>query len=138
MESSFLPKLGDYLTHLQAFNIITTDKADFGSIGDSSAGIIFLSTPHGGSDAASVAEMLLTIFNMPLIGRFTGARRDSLQALEKGSKDLFEIAQNFRHWTAGLNIFSFVEQTRIQGLKKRVSITFGARGSWLIFWVDRR
>jgi hypothetical protein len=83
-------------------------------------GIIFLSTPHGGSDVANVASILTAIFGLPLVGRLMPVRNDSLKALERGSRDLVDIARNFRHWTDILKMYSFIEKKKISGMSERI------------------
>jgi len=107
---------------VQALNITVTDNDDYGNILISTPGIIFLATPHGGSDAASVASMLASIMNLPLFGvGLPRARKDSLQALEKGSKQLFEIARDFRKHTRDITMYSFIEKMSIPPFRNRVS-----------------
>jgi hypothetical protein len=85
--------------------------------------ILFLGTPHRGSEETGFPLVLTSIANVALAGtsRFIGsARSDLIKSLEKDSKMLKDISTNFRDQTRDIKIASFIEQNRIPPAKNRV------------------
>jgi hypothetical protein len=110
---------------IQALNISVVDSARYSNLRDSIPAILFLATPHGGSDSAAMFASLGDIVNLSLKGTslFTGGvRSDLLKSLKKGSKELQSISRDFRHHTKDIHIYSFIEQSLMKGLKTRVSL----------------
>ena len=67
----------------------------------SMSAMVFLATPHGGSNLAEVLGRLLTAFFQP--------PRDYISELNKGSHTLEELNEQFRHVAPKLSIWSFYE-----------------------------
>ncbi|KAL8788492.1 MAG: hypothetical protein Q9195_007269 [Heterodermia aff. obscurata] len=63
--------------------------------------IVFLATPHRGSNLAEVLSRLLTVFFQP--------SREFISDLTKGSHALEELNEQFRHVAPKLSIWSFYE-----------------------------
>ena len=83
--------------------------------------MVFLATPHRGTDLAETLNRLLTIFFQP--------SRDFISDLEKSSTSLEEINDQFRHIAPKLSIWSFYETlatpigpTKLMVLEKDSSI----------------
>jgi hypothetical protein len=86
---------------------------------------LFLGTPHQGSPTARYGKILAQIANSFVVGtqisRYTGPiRADLLSSLRTGEDGLLRVAEDFRVHTAGIKIFSFVEQKNMKGLNQRV------------------
>lgn len=72
----------------------------FSDIGLATAGLIFLGTPHRGSDAASYGVWL---------AQAAGKHTALLEPLRKNSPDLHEIARDFEASYSNADIFYFYE-----------------------------
>lgn len=99
----------------QALIFSQIDKL-YSDIRNSTYGIVFLATPHRGSNAASWASTMSNI----AIAAFPGIQTGLLKSLETDSAVLGDINDNFRHLAADFQIVSFYEL-------KSTSIT-GGRG----------
>jgi hypothetical protein len=87
--------------------------------------ILFLGTPHRGSEETGFPLVLTSIANVALAGpsRFVGLMRsDLIKSLKKDSKILKDISTNFRNQTRDIKIASFIEQSRTPPSKNRVFI----------------
>lgn len=112
------------LTVRKALIIARLDAEDYGSIAESVSAILFLATPHQGSEHASLPAVLCSVANVALIGttRFTGPMRtDLVESLKKDSDNLNEISKDFRNQVKTIKIASFVEDVVIRPLKSRVN-----------------
>jgi ankyrin repeat domain-containing protein 50 len=75
---------------------------------DSIRGVIFMGTPHRGSNSASYATILSKILNVPTFGR--GVRSDLLTLLKTSSPILSQITQQSKNLLKPLSVISFYEQ----------------------------
>ena len=78
------------------------------------SGIIFLATPHRGTNLAEILNKLLTTLCQP--------SRDFIAELNRGSSAMEEINEQFRHVAPKLSIWSFYETrvTRVGPVKQMV------------------
>jgi len=77
----------------------------FGSIRESTRGIIFLGTPHNGSSSAKYGEILAGIARA--LGR--GSDTKLVHALREDSPELMKLARNFSDIYEDIDIFCFYE-----------------------------
>ncbi len=108
-------------------NIAHIDQNRYANIRDSVPAILFLAVPHRGSDSAALFSMLAAMMNVSLKGTGVsliagGARPDLIRSLQKDSPGLKTIARNFRHRTADIKFYSFLEQERTVPLNSRVCV----------------
>jgi hypothetical protein len=109
--------------------IIANNEPDhYSGLAKAVSAILFLGTPHQGSPRAKYTKILAQITNYFVIGtqtsRFTGPiRADLLSSLRTGEEGLLRIAEDFRIHTAGIKIYSFIEQKAMKGLNERVSLS---------------
>lgn len=93
----------------------------YGHILSTVPSILFLSTPHGGSDPADLLAVIAQVATIPLASRWVGrTRHELITALGRNSKELYTISKEFRHHTKNLKIFSFIEQKSIPPLNKLI------------------
>ena len=107
----------------QALTVARLDAKDYPFIQNSVKGILFLSTPHRGSDSVKWPLVLANILNASSLGL---ARKDLLKSLERNSEELLSISKNFRNQVEGVRIISFYEQNTTPPLSGLVSC------SWLL------
>lgn len=115
------------LTAIQAFNISHVDNERYGAIRRAVPAIVFLATPHRGSEYTEFFAKLARVVNVPLSGtsRYTGKTRANLiKSLGKHSKTLSDISEDFRQHTEDRKIYSFLEQASTPPLHEKVSATF--------------
>lgn len=103
---------------LQALAVARLDAKDYPFIQESVKGIIFLSTPHRGSDSVKWPLLLANILNASSLG---SARKDLLKSLERNSEELLSISKNFRNQVEGVRIISFYEQNTTPPFSSLVS-----------------
>ncbi|KAH7327155.1 ankyrin repeat-containing domain protein [Rhexocercosporidium sp. MPI-PUGE-AT-0058] len=85
--------------------------------------ILFLSTPHGGSDPANMLATISKVLTIPIASIFVGRSRPELiSALGRNSKELYTISKEFRHHTKNLKIFSFIEERFTPPLNKTLVV----------------
>jgi len=99
------------------------DNEIYDNIRTSVIAILFLGTPHRGSEETGFPLVLTSIANVALAGtsRFVGSMRsDLIKSLEKDSKILKDISTNFRGQTRDIKIASFIEQNRTPPAKNRI------------------
>ena len=75
--------------------------------------VIFMGTPHRGSDAANWSKILGRLANIPMLGSI---RTDLLEDIRPKSELLMNISSDFVERGAGLSIFSIYERKFIPGL----------------------
>jgi len=106
----------------KAFNISVVDEDRYEIIRKAVPAIVFLATPHRGSDFADFFKGIAGLMNAPIIGTaYTGKiRNDLIKSLSKHSTTLSAISQDFRRHTKDLKIFSFLETMSTPPLKVKV------------------
>lgn len=100
--------------------ITAVDNGTYRNIFDSTSAILFLATPHMGSDETKLPLSIANVANGILSMRFSGRVRDDLiMPLARDSPVLRDIQQKFkeRKLYEGLMIASFQEQVICTGLK---------------------
>jgi hypothetical protein len=112
--------------YIQALITASLDRDEYANIRESTRGILFLSTPHRGSDSVTWPKLLSNVANVALTytvtSGFTGKfRTDLLSSLEKESQDLVNLTIEFRNQHRGIKIISFVENNATPPFKKPVS-----------------
>jgi hypothetical protein len=95
------------------------DAEDYLFIQDSVKGILFLSTPHRGSESVKWPLLLANIVNVSGLG---SARDDLLKSLEKDSEELLAISTSFRNQVRGAKIISCYETNTAPLLSSLVSL----------------
>ncbi|EXA32954.1 hypothetical protein FOVG_15926 [Fusarium oxysporum f. sp. pisi HDV247] len=83
-------------------------SAVYGPILKATTGIVFLGTPHRGSDLASWGFLLSNLVSITSIGK--NIRKELLRSLSKDSDTLAEISRQFLQRAKSLKIMSFIEQ----------------------------
>jgi triacylglycerol esterase/lipase EstA (alpha/beta hydrolase family) len=78
------------------------------SINEHTIGIVFLGTPHRGSQTAAYASLLANIATFVM----NVQRPSLLQALKLNSDELLKLTSNFRHELDKYNVVSFYERRR--------------------------
>jgi len=88
------------------------------SIKDETLGLIFLGTPHRGSDKATYGKVLANV------ARFMTHRPPPrlLTALQTKSDVLLRLTTDFRFQLPDYQVYSFFEQWRMKGFSGLVSI----------------
>ena len=91
---------------------------------ESTSAVLFMGTPHGGSDYAAITKPLVNIADVVLPRAFGTFRKDLISSLERNGPELLELSRNFRYIADKENItlYSFVEQDRHLLLSKRVCL----------------
>jgi hypothetical protein len=80
----------------------------YATILTSTSGIVFLGTPHRGSELVSWAMLLSNVIGIASFGQ--GIRKSLLRNLDTESDLLMEISRQFVHRSKSLKIMSFIEQ----------------------------
>lgn len=93
----------------------------YGPILNSTAGIVFMGTPHQGSELVPWAMLVANIVNIAFVGQ--AVRTDLIAALKTGSSILTEISGSFAHRSTSFRIMSFIEMQIERPLSTLVSIT---------------
>lgn len=94
--------------HFQAL-VLAHDAMDlYGNILNSVKGVIFMATPHRGSELVPWAILLSNFVNVASFGR--GIRKSLLRNIDRDSDMLGEISRQFTHRATKLKLMSFVEQ----------------------------
>ena len=94
--------------------------------------MLFLSTPHRGSEAAAFPLLMLQmakITTLPLVSIWGNNRTDLVAGLAKDSEPLLEISKMFSKLTKNIKIASFYERSIIPPLKTVVSFPAGDKVS---------
>jgi protein SERAC1 len=68
-------------------------------------GIVFLGTPHRGSKKANLATKFISIAKM----RYPGILTETIKSLQTNSRELEDLADNFRNMHSQFEIVSFYE-----------------------------
>ncbi len=88
------------------------DPVNYGKIQTAVAGIIFLGTPHRGSNVTRFPALLAKVANAVLSGtsRWAGGfREDLIDSLRRESSQLHDISKDFMGIVRGLRIVSCIE-----------------------------
>jgi len=103
--------------------VIAHEAGDFyGDLLRLTKGIIFMGTPHRGSDLVPWSLLISNLINVASFGR--GIRKDLLKNLEKDGKTLIEISNQFVHRSTPLRIMSLVEQQVERPLNTLVCMSY--------------
>lgn len=99
---------------IQAFVYANEDKTRYGDVLQLTLGVVFLATPHKGSDIADFASVLVTILNtcqaVATVGlRPMVARADLLAYLNSNSDALQDLNRSALYRLEALTIESFYE-----------------------------
>jgi hypothetical protein len=100
-----------------------SEADDFPAVQGATKGIIFLSTPHRGSNSAKGPKVLADVLNNILSlgsGSFGSFRSDLLEALSKDSSELKTLAIDFRKRAVDIKIVSFYETDATPPLRDKV------------------
>ena len=110
------------LTEFQAIHYSDSHRRtrpDLATIMDATRGIVFLGTPHRGSDATTLPKMIASV-----IAAFQDVNVNLLQALERESETLDRIGDSFGQILdrRTFSVYSFEEELAIVG--RKVSIVY--------------
>lgn len=102
-------------------------EVHYKNILDSTTAVLFLGTPHGGSDSAALAKPLVDITHVALPRIWGTVRKDLVASLERNGSELLELSGQFRSIVdkETIQVFSFVEQDRHPLLSSRVCLISG-------------
>ncbi|KAH0562180.1 hypothetical protein GP486_003124 [Trichoglossum hirsutum] len=109
---SLLEGLTRERTEEKALITARLDAEDYGDITNSVSAILFLATPHRGSETTQLPKVLAEIANLALTGTslFIGRNRtDLIGFLERDSEGLKRISTDFRNQMGDMKIASFIE-----------------------------
>lgn len=106
----------------KALLVAHVDEVHYKNILDSTTAVLFLGTPHGGSDFAALAKPLIDIAHIVLPKIWGTVRKDLVASLERNGSELLELSGQFRSIVdkENIQVFSFVEQDRHPLLSSRV------------------
>jgi hypothetical protein len=121
----------------KAVVIASSNAEDYSHIQDSIIGILFLGTPHQGSEATSYSRVLLNIMNaaFPDFPDLTRKTQTNLRNfLDRDMDDIQKMGIRFRAQTLDIKIISFIEQKPTHPFDYRVSSSTSLPFS-LSFWL---
>ncbi|KAF2402677.1 hypothetical protein EJ06DRAFT_519719 [Trichodelitschia bisporula] len=96
------------------------DDPEYSEIVQAVHSMIFLATPHRGSDFAGTLNTLLSVSILI-------PKKDFLTSLDRNSRTLQQINQQFRHHISKLSLFSFWETLETPLVKGNLSLGFPVR-----------
>ena len=113
------------LTILESL-IIAHEESRYGDILLSTKAVVFLGTPHGGSEKASLGSVAATVLNavesISLLELALGrTRSDLVKMLRSRSPILEEVSLSFRNRVDDMEIVSFYETRALAPFKSEVS-----------------
>ena len=82
--------------------ILGRSNKDYEALVEAIRGVIFLSTPHRGSNLADILNRILALSPMT-------SQKQYVQELNRGASFLEQINEQWRHFSPSLQIFSFYE-----------------------------
>ena len=103
---------------MQALILAHERQNIYGIVGQSVAGVVFLGTPHRGSDLAFWGAVFSRIADFAVFGRM---RTDLLQSLNEKSKELGDICSQFVERGIPLQIFTIYERLKVPSIQALVS-----------------
>lgn len=89
-------------------------------------GVVFMGTPHRGSDLAKWGSLLATIAKVA----FLSPKKEFLDNLHKNRKELIELSEDFIKIAAKYAFKSFYEENRVRGVSRGFSFS-------LLLWICR-
>jgi hypothetical protein len=93
---------------VQALILAHEAQEFYGHVLRSTKGMVFLGTPHRGSDLVPWSLLLSNLINAASLG--LAVRKELLRNIDRDSEALMEISRQFVHRAAPLRIRSFIEQ----------------------------
>ncbi|OAL46969.1 hypothetical protein IQ07DRAFT_516802, partial [Pyrenochaeta sp. DS3sAY3a] len=99
--------------------IMANERGRYSAVGKSATGVIFLGTPHRGSDVAFWSKTVEKIVNFELLD---ANRTDLLKTLEPKSIELGDICSMFVERAVPLQIFTIYERVKMKELPDLVRI----------------
>jgi hypothetical protein len=118
---------------VQAINIAILTSSLYDDIQKSCYGIVFLSTPHRGSEVTTFPNLLGGIANLatPGLSRLIGrSRTELIQNLKKDASELEKLSLDFSERLFRIKVASFIEQLKTPSANTRVSLTYNHRQKW--------
>ena len=102
-------------------------EVHYKNILDSTTAVLFLGTPHGGSDITALAKPFIDIAHVALPRILGSVRKDLVASLGRNGSELLELSGQFRSIVdkENIQVFSFVEQDRHPLLLTRVCLLCG-------------
>lgn len=105
--------------------VLSDKRQDLRSILANTLGIIFMGTPHGGSDLAGWGLTVAKYVNV-----FRGTNKDILKNLQPGSSDLQKVEEDFQHMLRRddikLRIFCFYEALKLNDMVGKIVESWSA------------
>lgn len=99
------------ITMFQALAMARANR-DLAEVRHSVSGVVFMGTPHQGSDAATTAAMLNNILRMTPLRELINDRL--IQGLRADCEVLMELSEGFRHET--IRVITFYESKPTKGV----------------------
>ncbi|KAN0120203.1 ankyrin [Hyaloscypha variabilis] len=94
---------------------IATNETPYNSIANCTRGIVFMGTPHRGSDLAFWGKILASIAKAAFLHP-----TKNITELQNNSSTLMDVSEDFRSIVGKYSIVSFYEDTKIKGVSKEV------------------
>jgi hypothetical protein len=118
--SRFFPLMNNTCQALDRADRVRDTHPHLANIFSASRGIIFLGTPHRGSDSSSLSNVVASIAQVAL----PNANVDLIRSLERDSQVLDRVRDSFNRILdkRRLSVWSFVEELPMRGVEK-VSIS---------------
>lgn len=99
------------------------DQANYGRVLKSIIGIMFLGTPHKGSDLASLGRIVGTIINSLTITK-PAVKRDLLDQLKYDARELHDLSLSVRNRLQDMTVVTFYETKPLPPLSSLVSADY--------------
>jgi hypothetical protein len=116
--------MGDTWQALDRADRVRDTHPHLANIFSASRGIIFLGTPHRGSDSSSLSKVVASVAQFAL----PNANLALIRSLERDSQTLDRIRDSFGRILdkRSLSVWSFVEELPIKGTKKVILMILAA------------